>query len=164
MSIGLIWAQAHDRVIGREGSIPWHVPEDLRHFKEVTASARVVMGRRTWDSLPERFRPLPGRDNVVITRQSNWRAAGARVVHSLDHALAEAAGDVWVIGGAEVYQNAMSVADVLEVTELDLDIAGDTRAPVITSDWVLSAQSPDAGWHRSSAGDGYRFLTYRRTA
>ena len=78
MMVGLIWAEAHGGVIGADGGMPWHVPEDLAHFKEVTLGAPVVMGRKTWDSLPERFRPLPGRDNIVITRQQDWAADGAR--------------------------------------------------------------------------------------
>ena len=75
--VGLIWAEAHGGVIGAEGGMPWNVPEDLAHFKEITLGAPVIMGRKTWDSLPERFRPLPGRENIVITRQQDWSAEGA---------------------------------------------------------------------------------------
>lgn len=164
MTIGLIWAQAHDRVIGRDNSIPWHVPEDLQHFKEVTGAGRVVMGRRTWESLPGKFRPLPGRQNVVVTRRKDWDLPGAEVIHSVAEALrADAATDIWVIGGAEVYTAAMTYADVIEVTEIDLAVDGDTRAPAVGQEWHVVARSPDSGWHESTKdGTRYRFLTYHR--
>ena len=99
-TVGLVWAQAHDGVIGADGGMPWHVPEDLAHFRAVTGSSDVVMGRRTWESLPPRFRPLPGRRNIVVTRSAEWSADGAERAASLDQALALADGDdVWVIGG-----------------------------------------------------------------
>ena len=107
LTIGLIWAQADGGVIGKDGVMPWHVPEDLAHFKQVTLGAPVIMGRKTWDSLPPRFRPLPGRRNIVVTRQADWQHADVDVVHSIDDALALAAegttdGIVWVIGGAQL--------------------------------------------------------------
>ncbi|WP_153504872.1 dihydrofolate reductase [Cumulibacter manganitolerans] len=162
MRLGLIWAQAHDRVIGRDNGIPWRIPEDLRHFREVTGAARVVMGRRTWESLPERFRPLPGRENVVITSDRAYAAPGARVCASLPEAL-DGSEETWVIGGARVYAEALAAADVLEVTEVDLQVDGDTRAPVIGAEWLLTESAPADGWLESS-NDGlrYRFLTYRR--
>ncbi|MDO9396240.1 MAG: dihydrofolate reductase, partial [Herbiconiux sp.] len=125
--VGLVWAEARGGVIGDGGGIPWHLPEDLKHFRTLTSGATVVMGRKTWDSLPERFRPLPGRTNVVVTRQEGWSADGAVAVHSLAEALdrAETAGeDVWVIGGGEIYSQAMARAERLEITEVDLDLAG----------------------------------------
>lgn len=162
MTIGLVWAQAHDRVIGRDNAIPWHLPEDLRHFKEVTGSSRVVMGRRTWESLPQRFRPLPGRENVVVTSNPAYDAPGATLAFSLDEALA-GDGEVWVIGGANLYTEAIERADVLEVTEVDLQLDGDTYAPMVGAEWVLHECSPADGWHTSkSDGIRYRFLTYRR--
>lgn len=164
MTIGLVWAQAHDRVIGRDNGIPWHIPEDLKHFKAITGTSRVVMGRRTWESLPERFRPLPGRENVVVTSDAAYDAPGATLASSLDEALS-GDDDVWVIGGANVYAEAIDRADVLEVTEVNLDVDGDTRAPVINSTWLLSECSPSDGWHESSVdGVRYRFLTYRRSS
>ena len=159
MTIGLIWAQAHDRVIGAGGVMPWHLTEDLKHFREVTGSDPVVMGRRTWESLPERYRPLPGRANIVVTRQEGWDAPGAQVVHSVDEALA-AAGDstVWVIGGAELYEQTLPRADRLEITEIDLDVDGDTRAPDPGDGWTV-----DAGeWRTGGNGMRYRFVTYTR--
>src|SRR5215207_4256674 len=131
MTIGLVWAEARG-VIGHDGVLPWHLPEDLAHFKEITSGGTVVMGRRTWDSLPERFRPLPNRTNIVVTRQADWSAEGVRTVHSVADAIARAADEsVWVIGGAQIFALAMEVADTLEVTEIDSEIPGDTRAPVI---------------------------------
>ena len=171
MRLGLIWAQAHDRVIGRDNTIPWRIPEDMKHFREVTASARVVMGRRTWESLPEKFRPLPGRENVVITSDPQYDAPGARVCGSLDTALQTDAAKTsvdddattWVMGGARVYAEAIAAADVLEVTEIDLAVDGDVRAPAVGTEWILTDCSPADGWHVSSNDDvRYRFLTYRR--
>ena len=154
--IGLVWAQAAGRVIGRDNAIPWHVPEDMRHFREVTAGSAVLMGRRTWESLPPRFRPLPGRRNLVLTRSRTWTDAGAEPVHDLEAALT---GDVWVIGGADVYTAALPRADVLEVTEVDLEIDGDVFAPAIDGSWRVAA---DSGWQTSSAGPRFRWLRYTR--
>jgi dihydrofolate reductase len=158
--IGLIWAQATNGVIGDAGTIPWRLPEDLSHFKELTLTGAVIMGRRTWDSLPERFRPLPGRDNIVITRQSNWSADGVTVVHSLPDALAAAAPQpVWIIGGGEIYRQAMALADHLEVTEVDLDPPGDTVAPSVDASFTQTAAS---GWLTSRTDLRYRFVSYER--
>jgi dihydrofolate reductase len=163
MRLGLIWAQTRNGVIGANGVMPWHLPEDLAHFRSVTLGAAVIMGRRTWDSLPERFRPLPGRQNIVITRQPNWAAEGASVAHSLEHAVALAEGSVWVIGGAEIYRLALSAADTLEVTEIDASIAGDTFAPALGNAWTLVVTDPASGWHRSATELPYRFARYERT-
>ena len=171
-AIGLIWAEAEGGVIGREGGMPWHVPEDLAHFTALTVGAPVVMGRKTWDSLSPRYRPLPGRRNIVVTRRHDWSADGAEVARSVDDALALAAqGDVdrvWVIGGAQLFADAIGRADRLEVTELrhDDDVfdaaSGDVIAPVIDSSWRLAATEPAVGWHTSRSGIRYRFLTYSR--
>ena len=99
MSISLIWAQAANGVIGADGTMPWHVPEDMAHFKELTLGSTVLMGRRTWESFPPRFRPLPDRRNVVLTRDPSWTADGAEVVHSLDDGLALDPSP-WIIGGS----------------------------------------------------------------
>jgi dihydrofolate reductase len=187
-AIGLIWAEAEGRVIGRDGGMPWHVPEDLAHFKAVTLGAPVVMGRKTWESLPPRFRPLPGRRNIVVTRQTGWSAEGAHAAASVDDALSLAAsagrdggdgGDdsdgaddsdwVWVIGGAELFAATIARADRLEVTELRHDAetfaaaSGDVVAPAIDpARFVVSAADPAGGWHTSRSGIRYRFLTYTR--
>lgn len=166
--VGLIWAEAADGVIGAEGGMPWHVPEDFAHFKELTLGSPVVMGRRTWDSLPDRFRPLPGRANIVVTRNPEWSADGAVRAASFDEALADAeerlgdADTVWVIGGAELFGLAMADADVLEVTELDLEVAGDTFAPDRDGWRVVAAEPGRDAWSTSRTGIRYRFLRWER--
>ena len=162
MSVGLVWAEARGGVIGSEGGMPWHVPEDLAHFKEVTLGAPVIMGRRTWESFPARFRPLPGRHNIVVTGNDEWTDAGATRAASLDDALAAAGeGRVWVIGGGGLFREAIGDADLLEVTELDLTVDGDTFAPP-RDGWEPVAVGE---WRVSRSGIRYRFLRYeRRTA
>jgi dihydrofolate reductase len=162
--LGLIWAQAHGGVIGHDGGMPWHVPEDLAHFKAVTLGTTVVMGRRTWESFPDRFRPLPDRRNVVLTRDADWSAGGAERAGSLDDALAlSVEGDVWIIGGGSLYAEAIARADVVELTELDLVVVGDTTAPSIGEDWHLTRRDPsDGGWSRSRTGVPYRFSRWER--
>ncbi len=172
--VGLIWAESAG-VIGRDGGMPWHVPEDLAHFKELTLGAPVVMGRRTWDSLPPRFRPLPGRANIVVTRQHEWAAEGAMRAASVDAALALAAAErperVWVIGGAELFRQALPIADRLEVTELRAPgggavvapARGDVVAPTIDpAAFRLAVVEPLTGAHTSRSGIRYRFLSYTR--
>jgi dihydrofolate reductase len=155
--VGLIWAEAKDGVIGAEGGMPWNVPEDLAHFKEITLGSPVVMGRKTWDSLPERFRPLVGRENIVITRQQDWTAEGARRAATVSEAV-RGLERVWIIGGAEIFRQVIGDADRLEVTELDLKVDGDAFAPAKTG-WRLI----DAGaWQTSRSGIRYRFTAYER--
>ena len=167
MSVGAIWAQAANGVIGRDGRLPWHLPEDLRLFRETTLGTTVVMGRRTWESLPAAVRPLPGRRNVVLTTRAGWEAPGAAVAGSLPAALAGADGDVWVIGGASVYAAVLPLADRLVVTQLADAFDGDTTAPEIPAGWVLdggTAAGPGAGWAESSTGLRYRVLRYTRAS
>ncbi|KXC06172.1 dihydrofolate reductase [Microbacterium hominis] len=161
--LGLIWAEARGGVIGKDGGMPWHVPEDLAHFRAVTTGAPVVMGRRTWESFPPRFRPLPGRRNIVVSRDPGWADDGAERASSLDDALALAAPEpeVWVIGGAGLFAEAIARADVLEVTELDLEVDGDTFAPV-RAGWSVARIDPAEGWTVSRTGVPYRFLTLIR--
>ena len=133
--IVLVAAVARGGVIGQSDTLPWHIPEDMAHFRELTRGAPVVMGRRTWDSLPARFRPLPGRRNIVVTRQRGWQAPGAEAVHSLPEALERASepspagGRVFVIGGAEIYAAALPAADELALTEIDHPFVGDAHFP-----------------------------------
>lgn len=162
MTVALIWAQAHGGVIGAGGGIPWRLPEDSRRFRRLTMGGDVVMGRKTWDSLPERFRPLPGRRNIVVTRDDTWAAEGAERAPSVATAIDMPNGDVWVIGGGQIYAEAMARADVLEVTEIDDDIDGDVTAPHIGEEWMLVAAEPTEGWATSESGARYRFATYRR--
>ncbi len=161
MSLGLIWAQARDRVIGLDGRMPWHLSEDLAHFRRLTVGSAVVMGRRTWDSIEPRFRPLAERRNVVVTRDPSWAADGASVAHSIDDALAESDADTWVIGGAQLYAATIDRADRLEVTEIDASFDGDAFAPAIDfSVWELTPLTADAPWLTAANGLRYRFLSY----
>jgi dihydrofolate reductase len=147
----MIWAEARDGTIGKDGTIPWRVPEDQRMFRTLTTGSTVVMGRATWDSLPARFRPLSGRRNVVLTRNRSWRADGAEVIHSLDE-VDLSAGDIWVMGGAAIYQAFLPVATHIVRTRVDLDVSGDTRAPILGEDWRIRS---DTGWLSSSSGLRY---------
>ena len=159
MTLGLIWAQGTGGAIGAAGELPWHLPEDLAHFKEVTGGSAVIMGRRTWDSLPDRFRPLPGRRNIVITRKADWNADGAETADSVERAIELAGEDVWVIGGGEIYAATIELADRLEVTEVRLTVDGDTFAPRIDDRWERLT-APDAAWLTSRTGTDYRFASY----
>jgi dihydrofolate reductase len=160
VSINLIWAQSSNGVIGRNGGIPWRVPEDMRRFRELTTGGTVVMGRRTWESLPPRFRPLPGRRNIVVSRDPAYDAPGADVVTSLDRAFA-AGGDVWVAGGAEIYAAAMPHAEALFVTDVDIEVDGDAHGPVVGPEWV---EVVGGQWQASDSGTRYRFRELTRQA
>ena len=156
--INLIFARAANGVIGKDNTMPWHLPEDLAHFKRLTQGSPVVMGRKTWDSLPPRFRPLPGRINIVITRQSHWQAEGALRSASLSEALSLCgdAPDIWVIGGAEIYRQAEPLAVRAEVTEIAQDFEGDAYAPVLGAAWQEAARSAQL----SASGLAFSFVTY----
>ena len=160
MKLGLIWAQARNGVIGKGGILPWHLPEDLAHFKRTTLGAPVIMGRKTWDSLPPRFRPLPGRRNVVITRDASWRAPGAEHAATLDEAMALCGGVplAWVTGGAEIFKLALPRANLAVVTEIDADYEGDVHAPELGPGWRETARER----HVSATGIGFSFVTYER--
>ena len=162
MTVALIWAQAANGVIGADGGIPWHLPEDLALFRRLTTGTTVLMGRRTWDSLPKRFRPLPHRRNVVLTRQrTGWAPKGVEVVHTVEDVLA-GPEPVWVIGGSEVYALAMPYATRAVVTELEQPFEGDRFAPTLPDGWLLASTDPEQGWHRSSTGLGYRVRGWTR--
>lgn len=157
--VSLIWAQSTSGIIGRAGGIPWRLPEDQVRFKELTMGHTVVMGRLTWESLPERFRPLPGRRNVVLTRQPGYAAEGAQVVGTIEQALTEP--ETWVIGGEQIYALAMPWATRCEVTEVEIDLPrddGDVLAPVLDETWT----GMTGEWLTSSTGLRYRLHSYRR--
>ncbi len=185
--LGAIWAQSLDGLIGDGVRMPWHVPEDLRHFKEVTLGAPVIMGRKTWQSLNPKFRPLPGRENIILSRQAPgaW-SQGARVVHQLDDALParpssgrQSGEEAWVIGGGQVYAAALDYVDRLEVTLMGANVgdvfgAAGVFAPDIPADFSLVHQT---GWLVSDTGHlqlpgtapsqlplKYKFLSYERKA
>jgi len=159
--IHMIFARAANGVIGKDGVMPWHLPEDLAHFKRHTLGWPVIMGRKTWDSLPPRFRPLPGRTNIVITRQIGWAAPGATVASSLDAALqlCAASEEAWVIGGAQIYCQAEPLAERIEVTHIDQDFEGDAYAPTLGSAWQETARED----HVSAGGLKFSFITYQHT-
>jgi dihydrofolate reductase len=161
VTVGLIWAQARGGVIGADGGLPWHLPEDLKLFRTTTMGATVVMGRRTWESLPERFRPLPGRTNVVLTSDRGWTADGAQPAASVEQVVAEHES-FWVIGGGAVYAAFLPHADRLVVTDVDLAVDGDTWAPVPGDSWRLVSRTPGDGWSSSNSGVRYAVSEYAR--
>lgn len=160
--INLIYARAANGVIGKNNAMPWHLPEDLAHFKRLTQGWPVVMGRKTWDSLPARFRPLPGRTNVVITRQPGWNDAGALPANSLEDALAlcQQSEEVWIIGGAQIYAQAEPLAHRIEVTEIAQDFEGDAFAPPLSEKWQETAREA----HVSSNGLPFSFVTFQKVS
>jgi len=179
--VGLIWAQALDGVIGAGNTIPWRLPEDMAHFKATTLGRPVVMGRKTWDSLPARFRPLAGRRNIVVTRDPAWAAEGAERAGSVTEALALAGADscagpdadpdahsdappaLWVMGGGEIYRAALPYATTVSVTEVDVTVdGGDTYAPELDNAWAVAE---DTDWATSATtGLRYRIRTLVRRA
>ncbi|MCW2742136.1 MAG: folA [Blastococcus sp.] len=159
--VAMVWAQARNGVIGADGGLPWHLPEDLKLFRALTTGSTVVMGRRTWESLPERFRPLPGRTNVVLTSDATWTAEGATRAGSVDEVVA-GHGSCWVIGGGAVYAAFLPHADRLVITDVDLEVAGDTWAPVLEDRWRLVSRTPEEGWSPSSSGLRYAVSEYVR--
>jgi dihydrofolate reductase len=159
MELHLIYARARNGTIGKDGQMPWHLPEDLAHFKRVTLGQPVIMGRKTWDSLPARFRPLPGRVNIVVTRQTDWHSDGALRAASMDEALRLCgdAPDAWIIGGAEIYRQAEPLASTAVVTEIDVDFEGDAFAPGLGKNWhEIQRES-----HVAASGLPFSFVTYQ---
>lgn len=158
--LNLIYARARNGVIGKDNQLPWHLPEDLAHFKCTTLGCPVIMGRRTWESLPPKFRPLPGRLNVVVSRDPNFNAEGARVARSLEAArdLCPPGTDAWVIGGAQIYAQALTLARHAVVTEIDRDFEGDAFAPALDAGWQETARES----HTSASGLPFAFVTYTR--
>lgn len=158
-TVGLIWAQSTSGVIGRAGGIPWDLPEDQARFKQLTLGHTVIMGRLTWESLPAKVRPLPGRRNIVVTRNPDYVAQGAKVVGSINEA--EKDEKTWVIGGGEIYVLALPLATRCEVTEVAIDLPrqdADTVAPVLDESWGCV----ESDWETSKSGLRYRYLSYHR--
>ncbi len=166
----MIWAQANGGVIGQGGDMPWYLPEDFAHFKARTLGAPVIMGSATWRSLPESSRPLPGRTNIVLTRDPHFDAPGAHRAGDINQALALAgktahltnSSTIWIIGGGKIYSQFMNYAEVLEITHINLDVVGDTHAPHIAPEFVLTQRQPETGWNTSRTGLQYAFATYTR--
>jgi len=165
--LALIAAVARNRVIGRGNALVWRHPDDARWFRQQTLGCPVVMGRKTWDSLPARFRPLPGRPNIVVTRQPGWRAEGAVTAPGLAEALAQAealAGDaprLFVIGGGELYAQALPLADMLVLTEIAAAFEGDTWFPAVDAAQFAEAERTPHAADAASAAP-FDFVVYRR--
>jgi dihydrofolate reductase len=158
--VTLILARARNGVIGASGGLPWHLPEDLAFFKRTTMGHPIVMGRRTWESIG---RPLPGRRSIVVTRDRSFAAVGAEVVHSLDEAIALCSGvdEIFVIGGAQLYAEALPRADRLLLTEIHSDYEGDTFLPAPSAaDWKESGREPHPPTDTRSFG--FDFVDYQR--
>ena len=153
--IALVVAHSANRVIGRDGGLPWHLPADLRHFKELTTGGTVVMGRRTYESIPERFRPLPGRRNLVVSRGG---CDAPEVFGGVDEALDAAGGDCFVIGGGEVYAQALARADRVYATVIEGDVDGDVLFPELGPGWREVERSDDV----EENGHVFSFRTYAR--
>jgi dihydrofolate reductase len=163
MHINLIWAEAHHHVIGFKGVMPWHLPEDLAHFKRLTLGHPVIMGRKTWESLPPRFRPLPGRLNIVISRCLELIAqplpVNLQTATSLQAALdiASQHPEVWVIGGAQIYAQTLPLASKVVVTTIDAAFEGDAFAPTLGDGWRRVSHEE----HASASGLPYAFSVYQ---
>lgn len=173
--LSLIVAVAENGVIGRENQLPWHLPNDLKHFKALTLGKPVIMGRKTWESIG---RPLPGRTNIVVTRSADWRAEGAVVVHSLEAAIeagrealefsasgpgvqAETAPELIVMGGGELYRQALPLADRIYLTRVAAAPEGDAWFPELSPvEWSLESDSPHEADERHAFG--YCFQTLQR--
>ena len=169
--VGMIWAQTSNGVIGRDGGMPWHLPEDLAHFKRTTLNHPVIMGRKTWESFPDKYRPLPGRTNIVVSRRPELRgqlaAAGAVVVETIEDALSEAAASpgsdqIWILGGGEIFNLARQHANAASVTVIDLETDGDTFAPQLGPEWKFEGVTPTEDWHTAANGTRYRISLWVR--
>lgn len=160
-TLSLIAAVARNGAIGRNNALLWSEPEDHKHFRRITMGCPVIMGRKTWDSLPARFRPLPGRRNIVLTRDRTWRAEGAQSAASITDALAllEGTAKAFVIGGAEVYALALPLATELVLTEIAADLHGDTFFPPWDrAQFTVTSREPHVG----ESGVSYSFVTYTK--
>jgi dihydrofolate reductase len=154
--IVLVVAIAQNGVIGKKGAIPWHISDDMKRFKALTIGHTVVMGRKTWDSLPRK--PLPDRINVVVTRQKDWQADGAVTASSLGQATSGTSGAVMVIGGAEIYERALPLASRIELTEVHKNFEGDARFQFDRSGWHETVRED----HVTPDGLRYSYVTLTR--
>lgn len=160
-TISLIVIVDKNRGIGKDNHLLCRLPEDVRHFREATHGTPVIMGRKTWESLPEAFRPLPGRHNIVVSRNAAYQAEGATVATSLEEALAQAgnADQVSIIGGADIFRLALPIADILDMTEIEADFDADTFFPEFRQeDW----QEISRKTQQSQSGLTFSFVEYRR--
>jgi dihydrofolate reductase len=144
VTVSLVVAYAHNGVIGRDGDLPWHLPSDMQHFRALTTGGTVLMGRKTYASIPEKFRPLPGRRNLVLSRDASFRADGAEVFDALPAALDACEHECFVIGGGATYAETLPLAGRVYATEVHADVEGDTFFPALEpTEWaVTSAGEP----------------------
>ncbi len=157
--IAIVVAHSSNRVIGRDGGLPWRLPSDMRRFRELTRGHTVVMGRRTFESLPDAFRPLPERRNIVLSAQPGYEAAGAEVFSTLERALEACAGDCFVIGGEAAYREALPRCERLYATEIDAELDGDAFFPAVD---VAEWRCVDDGEQQVENDLGFTFRTYER--
>jgi dihydrofolate reductase len=158
MTISLIAALTKNHIIGKNNDLPWHLPDDMKYFMQTTKAHHVIMGRKNYESIPDKFRPLPNRTNIVVTRQKNFHAPGCKVVHSISDAIAiaKAAGEneLFIIGGSEIYALGMPHADQLYLTEIDTTLDGDTQFPSFAAtEW----QEVSRTHHAADARHAYAF-------
>jgi dihydrofolate reductase len=157
--VSLVVARARNGVIGADGGLPWRLPSDLQHFRTLTTGGTVVMGRKTYESIPERFRPLPRRRNLVLSRRPGYALDGAEVFHSLRDALAACDHECFVIGGGTTYAEALPLADRVVATEVDADVDGDTFFPALdAAQWALV----DEGERVDDGEHAFTIRTYER--
>ena len=159
--ISLVVAVAQNRAIGKDNHLLCHLPEDMKHFREITHGRPVIMGRKTWESLPEAFCPLPGRNNIVVSRNAAYQAEGATVASSLEEAIAQAGNveQINIIGGADIFRLALPMADVLDMTEIDASFDADTFFPeFLPEDWQETSRKTQ----QSESGPTFSFVEYRR--
>ena len=151
--INIIVATSENNVIGKGNDIPWYIPEDLEHFKKLTTGNTVIMGRKTYESLPKEYRPLPNRINIVITRDKSYQAKGCLVVNSLEDALRKADNDkeIFIIGGGQIYREGLKFAERIYLTKIHNNIEGDTYFPKLNKFWKLVDEEEKSG---------FSFLTY----
>ncbi len=159
--ISLVVARAANGTIGLDGSLPWHLPSDMRHFRELTAGHTVLMGHNTFESIPPKYRPLPQRRNLVLSSNAELKLPGAEVFQDLSSALAACGGECFVIGGSTVYDETLAVADRVYATEIDAEIVGDVFFPELPpAEWRCSQRS-ERIFENELAFD---FAVYERTS
>lgn len=151
--INIIVATSENNVIGRGNDIPWYIPKDLEHFKKLTTGNTVIMGRKTYESLPKEYRPLPNRVNIVITRDKSYQAKGCLVVNSLEEALRKSDNnrEIFIIGGGQIYREGLKFAERIYLTKIHKNIEGDTYFPKLNKFWKLVDEEEKSG---------FSFLTY----
>jgi dihydrofolate reductase len=158
--LSILVAMARNRTIGVNNTLPWRCPEDLKHFKTLTMGHHMIMGRKTFDSIGK---PLPGRTTVVVTRNNDLSIAGCVIAHSLNEAIAACGGDeeIFIVGGAELYRQALSLVDTLYITDIQQDVEGDAHFPAFDKS-VWLEESREARSQEAPQPLEYHFVTYRR--